>query len=66
MFFYLLGEYDHGQAVKVFWKKREGGSQLSFEVVPSHIHSFSICEARDRTGTGAHFWNQELVSVGEG
>lgn len=33
---------------------------------PSGIHSFSTCEASDRTGTGAGFWNQEVVSGSEG
>lgn len=47
------------------WKRGGGGSQLPFEVVPSHIHSFNACEASDRTGTGARFWNQEVVSEGE-
>lgn len=40
IFFYLLGKYDHGQAVKVFWEKGGGGSQLSFEVVPLHTYMF--------------------------
>lgn len=64
-FFYLLGEYDCGQAVKVFWKKRGGGSQLSFEVVISHRHLFSTYEDSDRIGIGAHLWNQKAVLGGK-